>query len=136
MIQSIVSVQQFGGSSGNIDVDVENRSGGQAKNSKRSKDKKMDSRKRRRIPKFDNYTLLNNSIENINLATPGKEQYRKPASRESTEKEKRSNKFCRFHRTQGHNTNECKHLRDVIEELIWKKKSQQFVQVRRRARNF
>lgn len=76
---------------------------------------------------YDGYTELNNSIKNIYLTTQGTEQYRKPALRESTEKGKKYGKFYRFRETHGHNTNECKHLCDMIEELIRKKKLQQFM---------
>ena len=38
--------------------------------------------------------------------------------RDSTEKEIATGKFCLFHGTHGHSTNECRHLRDIIEKLL------------------
>lgn len=77
-----------------------------------------------RTPKYDSCTKLNNSIENIYLATQSIEQYRKLAPKESTEKKIKSGKFYRFHETHGHNTDKCIHLWDMIEELFRKKKLQ------------
>ena len=45
-------------------------------------------------------------------------QYKKPPPRDSTEKEIATGKFCLFHGTNGHSTNECRHLRDVVEKLL------------------
>lgn len=76
-----------------MDVNIGNKNDDQKKNDNGAKIRKPDNRirfrnkNRFRIPKYDNYTELNNSIENIYLATQGIEQYRKPAPKESTKKE-------------------------------------------------
>lgn len=57
----------------------------------------------------------------IYLAKQDIENY-KPPQRETIEAERHSVKYCRFHEIHEHNTNECCHLRDVIEDLIQKKK--------------
>ena len=56
-------------------------------------------------------------------------QYKKPAPRLSTEIQIQTGKFCRFHESYGHNTNECRHLQDLIEKLICEQKLDQHVQV-------
>ena len=45
-------------------------------------------------------------------------QNKRPPPRESTEKERETGKFCLFHQIHGHSTNECRHLRDVVERLL------------------
>lgn len=100
----------------NVDVNVGNKNNSQKRNGDEAKKRKSDNRIRTRTPKYDNYTELNSSIENIYLPTQGIEQYKKP-----TEKEKRSDKFSMCHETHSHNTNECRHLRNMIKELIHKK---------------
>ena len=37
------------------------------------------------------------------------------------------NKYCQFHKDHGHNTEDCKDLKEQIEELIWKGKLQKYV---------
>ena len=37
------------------------------------------------------------------------------------------NKYCRFHKDHGHNTEDCKDLKEQIEELIQKGKLQKYV---------
>ena len=37
------------------------------------------------------------------------------------------NKCCRFHKDHGHHTEDCRDLREKIEELIWKGKLQKYV---------
>ncbi|XP_023892293.1 uncharacterized protein LOC112004298 [Quercus suber] len=40
------------------------------------------------------------------------------------------NKYCRFHKDHGHYTEDCRDLKEQIEELIWKGKLQKFVKKR------
>lgn len=77
--------------------------------------------------RYDTYTDLTGTIENIFLATQATMPYKKPPVKQSTEKKRQTGKFCRFHKIHGHDTNECCHLRDVIEEYIRNKKLQQYV---------
>ena len=76
---------------------------------------------------YDEYTPLNTSLENIYFSTCNTFDYRKPTPKESTDAQKRTGKYCRFHETHGHNTEECRHLHDAIERLIRQKKLQQFI---------
>ena len=70
---------------------------------------------------------LNTSLENVYLATFNAVQYKKPAPKDSTEAQKQTGKFCRFHDSYGHTIDECRHLQDAIEKLFRQKKLQQFV---------
>lgn len=54
-------------------------------------------------------------------------QYRKPPSKKSTNNQKQTGKYRRFHECYSNNTNECRYLQNVIEKLIRKRKLQQFV---------
>ena len=76
---------------------------------------------------FDNYTPLNTSLENVYLQTCNTMQYKKPAPKPSMERQVQTGKFCRFHESYGHNTNECRHLQDLIEKLIRERKLDQYV---------
>ncbi|XP_050259739.1 uncharacterized protein LOC126704771 [Quercus robur] len=48
-------------------------------------------------------------------------------NRRRDDKNPRQNKYCRFHRDHGHNTEDCRDLREQIEELIRKGKLQKYV---------
>lgn len=74
----------------------------------------------KRLKEFrqEDYTALNDTPKNIYLAAQETEEYKKPPRREATEQQKHSGKFCRFHERHGHNTNECRYLKNLIEELI------------------
>lgn len=108
-IQNNIAVKQSGARYRNIVVNVKNKNGNWSKGRNRTPDKNPDSRRRLRVPRFVTYTPLNDSIENIYLATCNLEQYRKPASRESAESQRKSKKFWRVHETHGHDINECIH---------------------------
>lgn len=38
-----------------------------------------------------------------------------------------NSRYCAFHKDNGHDTEECKHLRILVEELIWEGKLKEFV---------
>ena len=61
------------------------------------------------------------------LQTCNTVQYKKPAPKQSSERQIQTGKFCRFHESYGHNTNECRHLQDLVEKLIRERKLDQFV---------
>lgn len=76
---------------------------------------------------FDRYTPLNMSLENVYLQTCNTGQYKKTASKPLSEKQIQTGKFYRFHDCYDHNTNECRHLWDIIKKLIRDRKLEQFV---------
>ena len=40
---------------------------------------------------------------------------------------KNKSKYCRFHQDHRHRTDECRHLKDQVETLIWQGKLQKYV---------
>ena len=123
-------MKQSGESSGKVEVNVGNKSGNDnngnggnnnnrnANGNRRNRNRGSDPSKRPRFQTYENYTPLNDTLENIYLDTYNVLQYKRPPPRDSTEKEMATGKFCLFHGTHGHSTNECRHLRDVIEKLL------------------
>ena len=126
-IQSNVAVKQSGDNSGKVQLNIQNKQtqprGGNGQNKKRD----PNPGPRRRAPMFESYTPLNTSLENVYLQTCNTEQYKKPAPKRSSERQIQTGKFCRFHESYGHTTNDCRHLQDLIEKLIRERKLDQFV---------
>ncbi|MQM13883.1 hypothetical protein Taro_046808 [Colocasia esculenta] len=72
----------------------------------------------RRPRPFTNYTPLIVAPEQI-LAEIRNEAYvRWPQRMRSDPRRRDQNKYCRFHRDHGHDTSECRQLKDEIEDLI------------------
>ena len=92
------------------------------KNGGRRKQKLLK-KARRFIP--SNFTPLTDTPESIFLATKDVVVYPKPSlmRRSATD----NGKFCQFHNQPGHETNQCRHLRKEIEELIKQNELQQYV---------
>ena len=78
-------------------------------------------------PRFDAYTPLNETVENIFLATQDELTYKRPPYKKESDHAIQSGKFCRFHESHGHDTNECRHLRGLIEEHIRRKRLERYV---------
>ncbi|XP_021813076.1 uncharacterized protein LOC110756013 [Prunus avium] len=72
------------------------------------------------------FTLLNASYEavlmNENEIIP-KPAFRKPSRQDSRDTEK----FCRYHQQNNHNTEDCISLRKIVERLIWEGKLDQYI---------
>lgn len=66
---------------------------------------------------FSFYTESNETSKRIYPDTRGQISYRKPAREEPTDHE-RLWKYCLFHELDDHNTNDCRHLHDLIEEYV------------------
>lgn len=93
---------------------------GNSKRKSQNSSKKNGNGSNKKLKGFtpEGYTPLSDTPENIFLAIQGTEECKKPLQKETTEQQKRSRKFCRFHEAHDHNTNECHHLKNLIEELI------------------
>ena len=72
----------------------------------------------RYVPQYSEYTELVDTRENIFVATEQQVHYRRPQPLRRDRAQRDPTKFCRFHNDVGHHTNECRHLKDEIENLI------------------
>ena len=97
------------------------------------KGKDKGKRKRWGEPKFSTYAGLNETLERIYLDTRDCLPYRRPARREPSERERASGKHCLFHDLDGHDTNECRHLKDMVEEHVRNGQLQRYVEDRNAA---
>ncbi|KAL0402081.1 UNVERIFIED_CONTAM: hypothetical protein Slati_4238000 [Sesamum latifolium] len=61
------------------------------------------------------------------MAVEGKGLITRPRSWRDTPQRPKSDKFCRFHNDYGHNTEECRHLKNEIERLIQNGYLQEYV---------
>ena len=81
-------------------------------------------------PSFRQYTDLAASLERIYTETRGQLPYRKPPRRDPTGRERRTGKYCLFHELDGHTTDECRHLKDEVEEHARSGRLPQYVRER------
>lgn len=77
-------------------------------------------------PKFTNYSALKASPAEVYLASYKDVPYKKPPPLRGEISKRDSNKYCRFHEDYGHDTNECRHLKDEIEYLLRSGKLRKF----------
>ena len=77
-------------------------------------------------PKFTNYSALKASPAEVYLASYEDVPYRKPPPLRGEKGKRDTNKYCRFHEDYGHETNECRHLKDEIEYLLRSGKLKKF----------
>ncbi|CAA0825721.1 Unknown protein, partial [Striga hermonthica] len=79
---------------------------------------------RPRLPngqRYNNFTPLNAQMGEVLVAMEEKldgKEITWPATRFDGPTKPRSGRYCRFHRDYGHNTADCRHLKDEIERLI------------------
>ncbi|MQM18035.1 hypothetical protein Taro_051021 [Colocasia esculenta] len=72
----------------------------------------------RRPRPFTNYTPLTVAPEQILEEIRNEAYVRWPQRMRSDPRKRDQNKYCRFHRDHGHDTSECRQLKDEIEDLI------------------
>ncbi|KAL2235215.1 UNVERIFIED_CONTAM: Retrovirus-related Pol polyprotein from transposon [Sesamum indicum] len=69
-------------------------------------------------PKYSQYTPLNMTRARALMMVEKDDVLQWPKHTRLTPVKKHSNKYCRFHREKGHDTEECYQLRDEIERLL------------------
>jgi len=62
------------------------------------------------------------------LATREELRYKCPPFKKEFEAALRTDKYCRFYESHRYDTNECRHLCDLIEEYIQRRKLEQYIQ--------
>ena len=77
--------------------------------------------------KFQNYTPLNTSREQILMQIEGRNMLTPPEPMRGDPNKRDRSKFCRFHNDHGHLTTECIQLKKQIEVLIQKGELAEFV---------
>ncbi|XP_050264078.1 uncharacterized protein LOC126708325 [Quercus robur] len=84
-------------------------------------------RKDDRGPRMVKFTPLVMPIDKILTQIKDKHYLKWPRPLHSSPNVRDKNKYCRFHKDHGHNTEDCRDLKEQIEELIWKGKLQKYV---------
>ena len=102
--------------------DNKKRKGGDCRRSPdahQKKAKSLDQRFSRPHPsKYNNFTNLTRSHEDVFLATEHMGVYKRPDSMRGDRSKRNQNKYYRYHRDVDHTMEECIVLKDEIEKLI------------------
>ena len=69
-------------------------------------------------PRYHRYTPLNMTRERVMMRVEKEGLLQWPGKMRNTPAKKNSNKYCRFYKDKGHDTEECYQLKDEIERLI------------------
>ena len=92
------------------------------------KDKKdRDSRKTGPPTRNQNYTSLNAPLDQVLMQIKDDPSLKWPEKMKGDPNKYNKNKYCRFHRDHGHDTDECYDLKQQIENLIRQGKLRHFV---------
>ncbi|XP_038685745.1 uncharacterized protein LOC119985528 [Tripterygium wilfordii] len=70
------------------------------------------------ISRYSSYTPLKNSLHNILLKVGNRDIVKWPKKIRALAAKRTSDKCCLFHKDHGHNTEDCRHLKDENESLI------------------
>ncbi|XP_059639573.1 uncharacterized protein LOC132281943 [Cornus florida] len=70
--------------------------------------------------KYNNYTLLDTSVEQVFLQIQDNASLKWPPKLKVDPTKRSRDKYCRFHRDHGHNTEDCFDLKNQIENLVRK----------------
>uniref|UniRef100_A0A2N9J0B4 Uncharacterized protein n=1 Tax=Fagus sylvatica TaxID=28930 RepID=A0A2N9J0B4_FAGSY len=95
----------------------------------RNQGKKREDRNRRGSnERFNHFTPLNAPVDRIFMQIKDDPALRWPGKLLTNPDRRAKDKYCRFHRDHGHNTEDCYDLKRQIEELIKQGKLQRFVE--------
>ncbi|XP_074353915.1 uncharacterized protein LOC141692837 [Apium graveolens] len=104
------------------------RSGYDRRDSRKEGRKEIDrGAERRRDRDSAVFTPLNAPISKILHEIKGKPVFVRPAKMKVPNHKKNPDKYCDYHRDKGHNTDECYHLKKLIERMIKDGELNQFV---------
>ncbi|XP_074360790.1 uncharacterized protein LOC141701043 [Apium graveolens] len=104
------------------------RSGSDRRDSRNEGRKETDrGAERRRDRDSAMFTPLNAPISKILHEIKGKPEFVRPAKMKVPNHKKTPDKYCDYHRDKGHNTDECYHLKKLIERMIKDGELNQFV---------
>ncbi|XP_059627710.1 uncharacterized protein LOC132270548 [Cornus florida] len=70
--------------------------------------------------RYNNYTPLNTSVEQVFLQIQDDASLKWPPKLKANPTKRSRDKYCRFHRDHGHNTEDCFDLKNQIENLVHK----------------
>ncbi|XP_052172205.1 uncharacterized protein LOC127788136 [Diospyros lotus] len=87
---------------------------------KHPKERKNEDQREKHHPRWDlsGFTPLNAPRWEILATIKGKDYLKKPRPMKAPSDKRNQNKYCRFHRDHGHDTEECHQLKEEIQELI------------------
>ncbi|KAL2481013.1 Retrotrans gag domain-containing protein [Abeliophyllum distichum] len=68
--------------------------------------------------RYQGYHVLNTSLENVLMKTKGKDILKKPVPMRASSSELNQKRYCRYHRSAGHDIDDCRDLKREIESLI------------------
>ena len=83
--------------------------------------------KTKKTPRTVKFTLLVTHVDNILVQIKDEHYLKWPRPLHSSPNVHDKKKYCRFHRDHGHYTEDCRDLKEQIEELIRKGKLQKYV---------
>ena len=84
-------------------------------------------RKEDRGPWMEQFTPLIMPVDKILMQIKDEHYLKWPRPLHSSPNVHDKNKYCRFHKDHGHNTEDCKDLKEQVEELIQKGRLQKYV---------
>uniref|UniRef100_A0A2N9IAR9 Uncharacterized protein n=1 Tax=Fagus sylvatica TaxID=28930 RepID=A0A2N9IAR9_FAGSY len=90
--------------------------------------KREDRNRRGSNERFNHFTPLNAPVDRIFMQIKDDPALRWPGKLLTNPDRRAKDKYCRFHRDHGHNTDDCYDLKRQIEELIKQGKLQRFVE--------
>ncbi|XP_065623652.1 uncharacterized protein LOC136064999 [Quercus suber] len=91
------------------------------------KDRDKDNRKAGPPARNQNYTPLNAPLDQVLMQIKDDPSLKWPEKMKGDPNKRNKNKYCRFHRDHGHDTDECYDLKQQIENLIRQGKLRHFV---------